>query len=338
MKAIVVERPNVLKTIEIDPPQLNTQNNVLIKMRAVGICGSDVHIYHGTNAAAVYPRIMGHEIVGVVERTGEGVHSLKKGDRVTVSQMVSCGKCYACRHGRSNVCSKLKVRGVHFDGGFQEYIAVPEKDCYLLPAGLSDEDSVMIEPVTVAIQNCERAGISADDTLLILGYGALGSIIFKVARWKTSHIIAADIAPERLKEAEMAGIYATIDLSKEDLGASCRKYTDGYGPTVTMDTACTRDSLMQAITVTGNAGRVIVMGFATTPCMVNQFLITSKELDLRGSRLQNGMFPEAIRLVQEGKLELQDSVSHRFKFTEAQSAFDFIDSHNPSIRKIALTF
>ena len=207
---------------------------------------------------------------------------------------------------------------------------------HLLPAGLSDEDSVMIA--------CDRRNQIVKELgfqqmmPLILGHGALGSIIFKVARWKTSHIIAADIAPERLKEAEMAGIYATIDLSKEDLGASCRKYTDGYGPTVTMDTACTRDSLMQAITVTGNAGRVIVMGFATTPCMVNQFLITSKELDLRGSRLQNGMFPEAIRLVQEGKLELQDSVSHRFKFTEAQSAFDFIDSHNPSIRKIALTF
>lgn len=117
MKAVQVVKPGELKVIDVKKPTINEHENVLIKMKAAGICGSDMGIYHGTNAAATYPRIIGHEIVGVVEDVGENVKSLKRGDRVIVDQVVNCGHCYACRKGRGNVCGNLKVRGVHIDGG-----------------------------------------------------------------------------------------------------------------------------------------------------------------------------------------------------------------------------
>ena len=312
--------------------------NILIKMRAAGICGSDVGIYHGTNAAATYPRVIGHEMVGVVEEIGSNVKKLKVGDRIIVNQVVSCGECYPCRHKRGNVCDHLEVRGVHRDGGYREYMAVPEEDCYILPDNLSDADAVMIEPTTIAIQSLSRAEIEDDDVIFIIGCGALGSSILRIARLTNAKIIVGDIVDDKLNDALKNGAHYAVNLSHEDFEEKVKEYSNGRGPTVTIDAACTKDSLMNAIKVTGNAGRVITMGFSISPTEVNQFLITSKELDVRGSRLQNKKFGEAIKLINEGKIDLSGAVSHTFNYLDAQKAFDFIDSKDYSIRKIALLF
>lgn len=338
MKAVQVFEPGVLKILDVEMPVMDDHNNVLIKMTAAGICGSDIGIYHGTNAAATYPRIIGHEMVGRVAETGGNVHYLKKGDRVIVNQVTSCGHCYPCSIGRGNVCDRLAVRGVHIDGGYQEYITVPEEDCYLLPDSLSDEDAVMIEPTTIGIQACTRAELKKDDMLLIFGAGALGSSILKIARLMCSHIIITDIMDDKLEAARQNGARYTINVLKEDLESKVKEYTGGHGATVSIDAACTKDSLINLLKITGNAGRVMTMGFSTDTTEVNQFLITSKELDVRGSRLQNKMFGRAIELIREGKLELSGSISHTFPLTDARQAFDFVDSHDPSIRKVVLTF
>lgn len=338
MKAIQIVKHGELKIIDMQKPVIDEHNNVLVKMKAAGICGSDVGIYHGTNAAATYPRVIGHEMVGVVEETGKDVKHLKVGDRVIINQVVSCGHCYPCNHNRGNVCDNLQVRGVHIDGGYREYMAVPEDDCYILPDSLRDADAVMIEPTTIAIQSLSRAKLQDDDMLFIIGCGALGSSILRMARLSKARIISGDIVEDKLLEAKEHGADFTVNLLLEDFEEKIREYTDGRGPTVTIDAACTKDSLMNAIKVTGNAGRVITMGFSVSPTEVNQFLITSKELDVRGSRLQNKKFGEAIELIKQGKIDLTNAVSHTFNFLEAQKAFDFIDSGDYSIRKIALMF
>ncbi len=338
MRAVQILKPGELRLLDIPKPEIDPHNNVLVRMTAAGICGSDIGIYHGTNAAATYPRIIGHEMVGVLEETGEGVKKLKPGDRVIINQVISCGTCYPCRIGRGNVCDHLQVRGVHTDGGYRDYIAVPEDDCYLLPDELKDADAVMIEPTTIAIQACSRAELKEEDVLLIMGAGALGSTILKIARLTCSNIIVADIVDGKLEEARKNGASYTINTGKEDLEEMVKQYTGGRGTTVSIDAVCLKDSLMNLLKVTGNAGRVMTMGFSTAATEVNQFLITSKELDVRGSRLQNRMFGKAIELIREGKLDLNGSVSHTFPIEQAQEAFDFSDTHDPSIRKIVFTF
>ncbi|MBE5991132.1 MAG: zinc-binding alcohol dehydrogenase family protein [Paenibacillaceae bacterium] len=338
MKAVQIVKPGELKVIEIEKPVLDEENNVIVKMTAAGICGSDVGIYHGTNAAATYPRIIGHEMVGVVAETGPSVEKLKVGDRVIVNQVTSCGNCYPCSKGRGNVCDHLKVRGVHIDGGYREFIAVPEADCYILPDSISDRDAVMIEPTTIAIQSCTRAELEKDDMLLIYGSGALGSSILKIARQICDHIIVADIQDDKLETAKANGAKYTINVLNEDLVEKVKEYTHMHGATVSIDAVCNKDSLIRLLNATGNAGKVITMGFSTAPTEINQFAITAKELDVRGSRLQNKMFGKAIDMIHEGKLDLTGSVSHTFPLTKAQEAFDFVDSHDPSIRKIILTF
>lgn len=180
MKGVQIVEPNKLQIVDLEKPQIDKENNVLVRMVAAGICGSDVGIYHGTNAAATYPRIIGHENVGIVEEIGEGVTRVKVGDRVIIDQVTACGHCYACRKGRPNVCGNLKVRGVHIDGGYREYMAVPDRDCYLVPEILSDEEAVMIEPTTIAVQCCSRAELESEDTVMIIGSGALGSSILRI--------------------------------------------------------------------------------------------------------------------------------------------------------------
>ncbi|WP_124067067.1 zinc-binding alcohol dehydrogenase family protein [Clostridium sp. E02] len=338
MKAVQILNPGKLKVIDMEKPTIDLKNNVLVKMTAAGICGSDIGIYSGSNAAATYPRIIGHEMVGRIEETGPDVKTLKPGDRVIINQVTSCGTCYPCKIGRGNVCDDLKVRGVHIDGGYREYIAVPESDCYILPDSLSDNDAVMIEPTTIAIQSCTRAELKKEDMLLIYGSGALGSSILKIARLLCDTIIVADVVDEKLETAKKNGATHVINVANENLVEQIKKYTNGHGSTVSIDAACTKDSLIQLLQATGNAGRVITMGFSTSDTVVNQFLITSKELDVKGSRLQNKMFGKAIELIEEGKLDLSNSISHTFPLDQAQEAFDFVTSHDPSIRKIVLTF
>ena len=318
MKGVQIVEPNKLQIVDLEKPQIDKENNVLVRMVAAGICGSDVGIYHGTNAAATYPRIIGHENVGIVEEIGEGVTRVKVGDRVIIDQVTACGHCYACRKGRPNVCGNLKVRGVHIDGGYREYMAVPDRDCYLVPEILSDEEAVMIEPTTIAVQCCSRAELESEDTVMIIGSGALGSSILRIVK--------------------LYNPKATINSLKEDVPAKAHELTDGYGPTVTIDAACVKGSLLTALQATGNAGRVITMGFSVAPTEVNQFVITSKELDVRGSRLQNRKFQDVIDLVNEGKVDLRGSISHTWNFEDAQAAFDFVDSRDPSYRKGVLTF
>ena len=339
MKAVRVYAPEDMRIVDIEKPQIDKEKNVLIKMKAAGICGSDRGILHGTNAAATYPRIIGHEIVGVVEEVGEGVTKVKPGDRVIIDQVTNCGHCYACRMGRPNVCINLKVKGVHIDGGYREWMTCNENDCYILPDFLEDKDCVMIEPTTIAVQSCSRAELKEIDDLLIIGAGALGTSLIKIAKLYNPHkLIVSDIDDVKLQNALELGATDVINSKKEDLEEAVKRLTGGYGSTVTIDAACVKGSLLSALKVTGPAGRVMTMGFSVAPEEVNNFLITSKELDVRGSRLQNRKFQQVIDLVKEGKIDLKGSVSHTFPITEAIEAFKFADSGDPSIRKIALLF
>lgn len=339
MKAVQIVKPNDLRIIDMPKPEITEHDNVLVKVKASGICGSDVGIYHGTNAAATYPRVIGHEIVGEIVEVGANAKSRKVGERVIIDQVTACGHCYACRKSRPNVCHNLQVRGVHIDGGYREFIAVPESDCYVIPDFLEYKDAVMIEPTTIAVQACSRAQLESEDDVLIIGAGALGSSLLRIVRLFNPHsITVADIDEAKLDEALKNGATGKINSRNEDLVKRAKELTGGYGPTVTIDAACVKGSLLNACQAAGNATRVITMGFSIAPDEINQFVITSKELDIRGSRLQNRKFGEVIKLVNERKVNLQGAVSHTFPYLEAQKAFDFVDSRDPSIRKISLIF
>jgi L-gulonate 5-dehydrogenase len=323
--------------IDTEPPVIQGPGEVLVKMKAAGICGSDMHIYHGTSPVAVYPRVMGHEIVGVVVETGRDVSRVKPGDPVIIDQILSCGECYPCRMGRPNICCNMKVRGVHIDGGYREYVTAGEEALHLLPSGLFCTDAVMIEPMSIAFQACSRAGITGDDVVFILGAGALGKSLIQAALLTGAAVIVCDVVDQRLKEARDLGVNLTINSEKEDLAAKLREYTQ-WGPTVSIDGAGFPGSLPLLTDLTCNGGRIITMAFSEEPSPVQQFKITAKELDIRGSRLQNNKFEEVIKAYRSGKIRIEGQVSHVFPFSEAIKVFERIDSGNSGIGKAVLAF
>jgi len=338
MKALQVVKPYELKMVEVVKPQLQSDNEVLVKIKAAGICGSDVHIYHGTSPVATYPRVMGHEIVGIVEKIGAAVTKVQVGEHVIIDQVVSCGTCYPCRINRPNVCCNLKVRGVHLDGGYREYVVANEKAMHILPKDMPFTEAVMIEPMSISLQAKSRAEVVDDDVVFILGAGALGKSLIKAIVTTQATIIVADVTSERLEEAREAGAHYVVNAKEVDLIKEVRRLSGGQGPTVSFDAAGILDSLELLAEVTSNAGRVITMAFLEEPSKIPQLKITAKELDIRGSRLQNNKFEEVIMAYKGHKIDFKGLVSHVIPFEQAIQAFEMIDSRDTSIKKIVLTF
>lgn len=338
MKQLVTQKPLQLVMSDVPQPAVQNDGDVLVKVKAAGICGSDVHIYHGTSPVATYPRVMGHEVVGVVAETAAGVKKVKVGDHVIIDQVINCGHCYPCRIGRPNICCHLQVRGVHVDGGYREYLVADETAMHVLPKKLPFADAIMIEPLSIAFQAISRAQIVASDTVFILGAGALGKSLIKAVLLTGATIIVADTIEERLNEAIAIGAHHVVNAANTDTIAAVRNLTGGYGPTVSIDAAGILDSLAELAEITCNAGRIITMAFLAQPSQIAQFKITAKELDIRGSRLQNNKFPEVIAAYRQNLLDLGGLVSHQIPFADAQKAFDMIDGKDVSIKKIVLTF
>jgi 2-desacetyl-2-hydroxyethyl bacteriochlorophyllide A dehydrogenase len=338
MKAICVTEPNRLEIQERPMPVLTAPDHVLVKVVAAGICGSDMHIYHGSSPVATYPRVLGHEIAGEIMATGTAVASFAKGDRVVMDPVIHCGACYQCTHNRQNVCRHLQVRSVHVDGGYQEYIVLPEKSIYRIPPQLSWEEAVMIEPFTIAEQVCARAELAADDIVFIMGAGPVGLSILKRVKLSGAKCFISDIVDSRLALAESYGADEVIHAGKTDAVHTVKDLTGGDGATVVIDAVCSVNSFEQSLQAVCAAGRVIPLGFNPKPSAITQLSITAREIDIRGSRLHNNRFPEVIAHFAEGRIQVSDMITHRFHFMAVREAFQLMEDANAEKGKVILQF
>ena len=262
---------------------------------------------------------------------GTAVELFQIGDRVVMDPVISCGQCYQCKIGRSNVCGKLQVRSVHVDGGYQEYIVLPQESIHRIPERLSWEEAVMIEPFTIAEQTCTRAEIRADDIVFIMGAGPAGLSILKRVKIAGATCFISDITDNRLQMAQQYRADAVIHAGREDVAAVISELTKGGMASVVIDAVCTVRSFEEALKVVCPAGRVITLGFNPMPSSIAQFQITARELDIRGTRLHNKKFPAVIRLFEEGKLEVSEMITHRFHFLKIHEAMKLIE--DPAIEK-----
>jgi len=338
MKALCVQSPNNIVIEERPMPAIISSTEVLIKVKAGGICGSDVHIYHGSSPVASYPRVIGHEIVGEIVQTGNEVKGFAAGDRVIMDPVISCGHCYQCRIGRRNVCGKLRVRSVHVDGGYQEYMVMPQENIYQLPENLSWEEAVMIEPFTIAEQVCSRAAITKDDIVFIMGAGPVGLSILKMVKLYGATCFISDVMDYKLDIAKQYGADMVINARTHDTKEEILKLTEGNGATVVIDAACTTKSFEQALGYVCAAGRVITLGFGAAASAISQLSITAREIDVRGSRLHNNKFPTVIEYFRSGKLSVKDMITHRFHFTDIHDALGVIEDPTIENGKVVLLF
>lgn len=338
MKAIQVTEPLKLQVVEVEEPKIQSADEVKIRVKVAGICGSDVHIYHGTNPMATYPRVIGHEFAGEIMEVGANVDNLAVGDRVVVEPILYCGECYACKSGRPNVCEHLEVLGVHRDGGMAEFIVVPAKNVHKLGPDVDWKVATMVEPFTIAAQSTWRGDVKDGESVLIIGAGPIGMGILQYAKHKGATCMVADIDSDRLEEAKTFGADHVINPLETDMVARALELTEGTGPNVTIDSACTVKTFEQAVEVTSPAGRVVVLGFGKEPSQIPQLPITKKELTIVGSRLQTAKFPEVINLFNQGVLKPEALVTHAFSFTDIEKAMATVEDKTIKTNKVILTF
>lgn len=338
MKAVQVSKPHELTIQEVEKPRIVNSKDVLVKVKRVGICGSDLHIYHGTNPLATLPRVVGHEVAGEVVEVGPEVANLQVGDHVVVEPIRYCGECYACRKGQPNVCQSLTVFGVHEDGGMREWFVLLEKQLHKVNSELPWEEIVLAEPYTIGAQAVFRGQVEEGDTVLIQGAGPIGICVLKMAKFHGATVMVTDLSDERLSFAKDNGADVVVNAGQEDVLTAVHEWTNGEGANKVIDAVCLPSTFALSLEAVSSAGNVVVLGFDEQPAPISQLPITKKEVTITGSRLQTYQFPKVVELLNEGELRHNGLVTHTFPLEKVQEAFTFVEEHPDLVRKAIITF
>ena len=339
MKAVYVSEPGKLEVIEVEKPKIQKNTQVLVKITAAGICGSDLHIYHGTHAYATYPRIIGHEGCGIVAEVGADVKNVAVGDSVIIEPIHGCGTCYACKNGRYNCCPDIVVAGVHADGVMEEYLVVESDKLYKYdPEELTSVEAATAEPYTVGAQANAQAGTQEGDLVLVHGAGPIGLIICDLAASRGAEVIVSEVNEDRLKMAKDFGAIYTINPKKEDVKEAVMRITEGKGVNVVFETSGVPALTSLSVELLSPHGRMVPLTFAPEPVPINFRLINKNELVISGTRNQNSKFAEVVKELPERKDRLDKLVTHVFSVDEAEKAFETALDKTSGACKVVITF
>jgi len=338
MKAIKIIEPGVVKLVELKEPKISPEE-ILIKLKALGLCGSDLKTYRGQNQMVSYPRIPGHEIAGEIIQTGEKVPSeFQIGRIVTVSPYSSCGKCVACQQGRVNCCPDNQTLGVQRDGAAVEFIAVPYKKVFLV-GNLPEEQIACIEPLSVGWHATNRAQVSSKDIVLVFGCGMIGLGVIAASGYKGAKVIAVDIDDLKLEKAKVLGASYIINSQKEDLEKKIFRLTSGQGVNVVIEAVGLSETFKKAIDLVCFAGRVVYIGYAKEPVEYDTSLFVKKEIDIRGSRnALDDEIKEVIKMVESRKIKIENLITQSYLLKNLGEALRFWDKHPDKVTKIIIHF
>ena len=330
MKALLLEEYGRLSLTDMDVPPV-APDEVLIRVRACGICGSDIHGYTGITGRRIPPLVMGHEAAGVVERAGSAVAGFAPGDRVTFDSTVYCGSCAFCRRGDVNLCDARMVLGVSCGdyrrhGAFAEFVAVPARILYHLPPALPFEHAAMAEALAVAVHAVERRRPDADERAAVIGCGMIGLLTIQVLRARGCHAITAvDLDARRRELAAGLGATTVVEAIAEVRDADHAFEVVGHAQTVAAAIRCVRKG--GVVTLVGNLSPEVPL-----PLQV----VVSREITLFGSCASSGEYPEAIRLMASGEVNVGPLISARAPLDEGQQWFDRLHRADEGLMKVIL--
>lgn len=328
MRAVVLREPGVVGVEEVPLPK--EDGKVLVKVVSVGICGSDVSAYKGTSRLGVFPRILGHEAAGVVVSVPPSQTKLKVGDRVVIEPYRYCGRCYPCSIGRTNCCENMSVIGVHQDGAFAEYLAHDPHLLHKVPDGVPWEILALVEPLTISMQAVKRVGVKEKEHVVITGAGSIGILSALYVKHLGGIPILIDPVDSRLEIGKRAGIEYRVNPVKEDAIAFLKDLTGGRMAEVVIEASGSERAVRDSIDYVSYAGRISLVGYPYNEVPLPTYLITKKELDVKGSRNSVGLFKEAIELVSNGLINVGAILSAVVKFEELPHYIKELAS-NPSL-------
>jgi L-iditol 2-dehydrogenase len=342
MKAAVLHRPEHLTVAEVPVPDI-AEDEVLLQLKACGICGTDVLAYHGGHPRITYPRILGHEFSGVVRHVGKKVTKIAVGMRVTSTMEIQCGKCWACRHGHLNHCQSGRSIGLSADGGMAEYMKAPARNILHLPDNIDFEVGAIAETLAVGYNAIRlKAQAGAGDIVVILGAGPVGMDVLACARASGTHIIISDVMKNRLEVAKAMGADRVVCTTEEDLANVVREATNGRGADVVVETvgSATAKTVYQAVELTRPRGTIIIMG--TNAENRAEFPVTTfkeKEMTMIGSRgIPFDALERALMLLGQERVNLKPVITHRFPLEKIHEAMRIAEHEKDKALKILVKF
>jgi threonine dehydrogenase-like Zn-dependent dehydrogenase len=318
------------------------EEEVLVRVKAVGICGSDVHGYTGKTGRRIPPLIMGHEASGVVEAAGAKAREFSPGDRITFDSTVYCNSCLACREGRVNLCQNRKILGVstptfRCQGAMAEYVVVPRWIIHRLPDAVSFEEAALIEPAGVGMHAARITPIDVNDVVAVVGAGQIGLLAMQGARIRgAAKVVVLDVREERLAFARQLGADAVIDSSKGDPAEALRKATGRPVADVVLEAVGLQQTVELAFRLTRLGGQLTLIGNVTPIVQVNLQEIISKEATIRGSAAIAGEYPACLNYIAQGRLHVKPLISRLMPLSQGQAAFDALHHQERGLIKIVL--
>jgi 2-desacetyl-2-hydroxyethyl bacteriochlorophyllide A dehydrogenase len=315
MKAVVLDGPRQATVREIDGPGRAGEDDVLLEVRRVGLCGSDLNSYRGRNPLVSYPRVPGHEIAATVAEANPRHPEWQPGMAVCVSPYTSCGACASCRRGRNNACQFNQTLGVQRDGALTERIAVPAHRLYR--ADLSLEELCLVEPLTVGFHAASRGRAMPEDVVAVFGCGGVGLGAVAGAAFRGATVIAIDVDDHKLATAKKAGASHAIHSIRQDLHATLAELTSGRGPDVVIEAIGLPQTFRAAVEEVAFTGRVVYIGYAKEEVAYETRLFVQKELDILGSRnAQPEDFRDVIRMLEAKRFPVKEAITHTIKMSE----------------------
>lgn len=325
----------VFREVPIPEPR---KNQILVKIMNIGICGSDIHVYHGQHPFTTYPVTQGHEVSARVVELGQDVQGFRVGQKVTIQPQVVCGECYPCRHGKYNLCEELKVMGFQTTGTASEYFAVDAEKVTPLPEDMSYEEGAMIEPLAVAVHAVRQAGDVKGLKIAVLGAGPIGNLVAQTALGMGAEsVLITDISDLRLEKSKECGILHTANTKEEDFGEVMLRVFGPDKADVIYDCAGTNITMGQAIKHARKGSKIILVAVFAGMAQIDLAVLNDHELDLNTTmmyRIED--YIEAIRLVNEKKVRLSPLISKTFDFRDYGEAYRYIDENRETTMKVII--
>ena len=337
MKALVITAPGKTSLIEKEKPTPGP-GEVLLQIRTVGYCGSDLNTFRGLNPLVKYPRVPGHELGAVIVEVGNEVpDEWRPGLEVTLSPYTSCGKCSSCRQGRFNCCRDNETLGVQREGGLTEFLVAPWQKLYRSPT-LSLAELALVEPLTVGFHAVDRGRVTARDTVLVFGCGAIGLGAIAGAAFRNARVIAADIDDIKLELGRKCGASETINSTTTSLHDRLQELTQGDGPDVIIEAVGLPQTFRAAVEEVSFAGRVVYIGYAKQPVEYETKCFVQKELDIMGSRNATPKdFENVLLLLESGRFPVKEVITKTVPIEEAGQAMQDWSANPPAFTKIQIS-
>ena len=341
MKALLLSEYRRLEIADVATPSAGA-GEVLIRVGACGICGSDVHGYDGSSGRRIPPIVMGHEAAGRIAAVGAGVTGLVEGDRVTFDSTIYCGACGYCRRGEVNLCDNRQVLGVSCGdysraGAFAEFVAVPARVVYKLPESISFAEAAMLEAVAVAIHGVWLAKISTESTALVVGAGTIGVLTLQALRAAgCKRVLVSDVDETRLKMAKELGA-ADVLLADADVVAQVLRRTGGVGVDVAIEAVGRNETVNAAIASVRKGGTVVLVGNISPEVTLPLQKVVTRQIRLHGSCASAGEYPEAIALMASGAIRVKPLISAIAPLAEGPAWFERLYAREPNLLKVVLT-